>query len=222
MRRAGAMVTVRTIWMTRLAAGRRLCWCLCVLVAGCAPSSSGAAPTPTGPQRTATPSVPELSSALVTYTGHSGPVIGVAWAPDGKTLASCGNDGTVQLWDAATGTSQWKTSVAQYAFALAWSPDGGRIAAGGSDGTVSLLDSASGRVASKLTGQSGAIEGVAWSPDGKRVVAGSQGGAAVVYDAASGHTLVTYKEHTDSVERVAWSPDGTRIATASYDGTVRV
>ena len=37
------------------------------------------------------------------YRQHEGPVLSVAWSPDGKTLASGSDDQTVKLWEAATG-----------------------------------------------------------------------------------------------------------------------
>src|SRR5262249_48290400 len=40
---------------------------------------------------------------LLTLRGHSGPVNGVCFSPNGKRLASASSDGTLKVWDAATG-----------------------------------------------------------------------------------------------------------------------
>jgi WD40 repeat protein len=44
---------------------------------------------------------PELRATL---KGHMAAVLSVAYSPDGKTLASESQDGTIKLWDVQTGT----------------------------------------------------------------------------------------------------------------------
>lgn len=197
---------------------------LILLFAACA-SSQGASSTSTpvsSPVRTPTAAIPTLSNALITYKGHSGPVIGVAWSPNGKWLVSCGNDGTVQEWDAQSGAVRWNVRVDSFAFAVAWSPNGAKIAAGGGSGSVFILDATTGHTLATYQGHITFIEGLAWSPDSKYVASGSQDDTVKVWNIQTGKAIVTYSGHNEAVNRVAWSPDGTRIASASHDGTVQV
>jgi WD40 repeat protein len=42
---------------------------------------------------------------ITPYGGHAGQVLAVAYAPDGGTLASGDDDGTVRIWDARTASA---------------------------------------------------------------------------------------------------------------------
>jgi WD40 repeat protein/tRNA A-37 threonylcarbamoyl transferase component Bud32 len=81
---------------------------------------------------------------LRTLKAHTGEVKAVTFAPDGKTLASAAEDGTVRLWNLATGDiALVLTQKFEPVYSLAFSPDGTLLASGGLDGNVRLWPAAS-------------------------------------------------------------------------------
>ncbi len=157
---------------------------------------------------------------LYTYRGSAGPV---AWSPDGKRIASGGDDDTVQVWDAADGGNLYTYREHSGGVeSVAWSPDGKHIASGGDDNTVRVWDAADGGNLYTYRGHSNAVWSVAWSPDGKRIASGGLDKTVQVWDATDGGNLYTYRGHSSGVYSVAWSPNGKRIASGGLDKTVQV
>ena len=181
------------------------------------PPATKPTPLPATQPVVATP----LPAILSTYQGHSDAVYAVAWSPDGKRLASAGNDRTAQIWDSSTGKRI--TTYRGYSsriYALAWSPDGSRIAF--SPGNfVQVWDAARDRLIITYRGYSDYIYALAWSPDGSRI-AFSPGNFVQVWDAAKDKLIVTYTGHSSRIRTLGWSPDGKQLASAGDDRTVQI
>jgi len=111
----------------------------------------------------------------------------VAFSPDGATLAAGNADGTIRLWDAATGNpiSRPLTGPAGPVTSVAFSQDGTTLASASPDHTVRVWDLAAGRpIGAPLTGPTGPVTSVAFSRDGKTLATGSADHTVRLWDVA--------------------------------------
>jgi WD40 repeat protein len=173
--------------------------------------------------------------AVLVFTGYGGNS-SVALAPDGKVLAIGSPDGTVQMWDVATGKelSQFKAPPNSFG-ALVFSPDGKTLATRGGDQTIRLWETASGKEVRQIAhenkpgqgiffiGDPFTSAGLAFSPDGKSLAAPEMlfanqkitGSVRFVETATGKEVRRISLEQQNTLSSLAFRPDGKVIAFGS-------
>jgi WD40 repeat protein len=113
----------------------------------------------------------------------------VAFSHDGKQIVSGSGDGTVRLWDSATGEDIGKPLRGHndQVRTVAFSPDGKQIISGSDDSTVRLWDSVTGRaIGQPLSGHTDEVRSFAFSGDGKQIILGSRDSAVWLWNTVTG------------------------------------
>jgi WD40 repeat protein len=151
--------------------------------------------------------------------------------PDGRFLASIGNDDIVMLWD-ATRLDKAQDPLRRFAgqcedYAadlIAFSPDGSRLAVTSDGDTATIHDISGDDRAVRLVSRGHRPVALAFSPDGRWVASGGKDCAIKVWDAQTGKLLQTFKSHLDKVTRLIFfqRPEGLSLASGSRDGTVKL
>ncbi|XP_077414888.1 cell division cycle protein 20 homolog isoform X2 [Vanacampus margaritifer] len=170
---------------------------------------------------------------ILTLQGHSQEVCGLQWSPDGRYLASGGNDNLVYIWPRV---AQGRTDVSQSLHtlslhkgavkALAWCPWQSNILASGGgtlDCHIRVWNVNSGSCLSSLDTQS-QVSALAFAPNYKELVSahGFTQHNLVIWKYPTMRRVSELNGHMERVLNIAMSPDGSTVASLSADESIRM
>ncbi|MGH7576857.1 MAG: WD40 repeat domain-containing protein, partial [Longimicrobiales bacterium] len=138
--------------------------------------------------------------------------VGVDWSPDGRWIASTGNDGRVAVWDAGTGARVVQLLEAERQLLnVAFDPSGALLASPGDGASVHVWRVPSWQPMAKLTDGTGSVTDIAWNRDGLLAAAYTDGKVRL-WDVQRG-TLERVVEAGDrGTPAITFDPSGGKLA----------
>jgi WD40 repeat protein/energy-coupling factor transporter ATP-binding protein EcfA2 len=147
-----------------------------------------------------------------------GPLLGVAFHPDGRQLAVATANGQVALLKDIGGPVRVLVGHRGAVYGVAFSPDGQRLVSVGNDGKGRLWD-LKGHMVAELRGHTAAINNVAVSSDSRWIATAGEDHTVRLWTWEGRLTKVLENLET-SIGSVAFSADSRILAAAGANGTV--
>lgn len=152
---------------------------------------------------------------------HGQIVLAATFSPDGKRLASIGQDNHVRIWSSDDGREVARLPLAQFfsPYLLRFSPDGSLLVVANRNSSIAVLDWFAERVLWQENNQN--ILGCGWSSDSRRLVLARTDGVARIIDARTGKLDVECIRQPMQLSAAAFTARDKEVLAVGLDYAVR-
>lgn len=166
-----------------------------------------------------------LAEALKTPDAHQGSVNGLSFAPEDTKIASCGEDGIVNIWTIGDDMSKPEKSLIGHTAdinCVDWHPYRSLIASAGKDTTIKLWDPKAGVAVSTLTCHKKHIGSCCWNKlNGNWLASGSKDGVIKIFDIRKMKEIEILRGHNSDVGCLGWHPQHeSLLLSGGYNGSL--
>ena len=161
---------------------------------------------------------------------HAGRVQGIAFSPDGQTLATAGEDKSIKLWRASDGLLlQSRTGLPKAVGGVRYSPDGQLVATCSfvhegldqNDHTVRVWTASDLSPVAVLSGPTMDVQAVAWSKDGSILACAGRDGSVRSWRRSDWNPVASLFLTTWPIMDLKTTPDGQAFVSLDFSGDIR-
>lgn len=164
----------------------------------------------------------KTGKGMQTLTGHKDKsyISSLAFSPDGKTLASAGDDKNIILRSVTGANTRVLSGHTAWVKKVVFSPDGQMLASSGDDYTIRIWEPKSGKLLKTLKEHKKEVSDLAFSPDSKVLASAGYDKTLILWDTDKWTYNFKIENNTNYYSALAFSPDGRYLVTGDWNGAL--
>lgn len=163
-----------------------------------------------------------LSTQRLFVFKHPAPVLSMDWSPDGKTLWTGDQDGSVVLWELESGSSQLSLPTRQSGIhSLALDSSGQMLATAAQDRWIKIWNTEQGALRAEFAAPlDDSITCFQFAPKRLVLLSGSRKHNVSLWDAQSNTLQMTLQKHEAAITAVSFAPDDSWFVSGGEDSKI--